>query len=68
MNKIMLEKTEKYICASKKILEDTVESIESKTEGIIKKKIIQEKVTNEGNVYFVLTITEEFAKEKSVIK
>lgn len=38
-----------------------------KTEGYVKKKQVVEKTTKEGQTYYILTVTEEFATEKSVM-
>ena len=67
MNNIRLEKTEKYICASKIRVEAIVKNIEDNTEGYVKKKQVVEKTTKEGQTYYILTVTEEFATEKSVM-
>lgn len=67
MNNIRLEKTEKYMCTSKIRVEAIVKNIENNTEGYVKKKQVVEKTTKEGQTYYILTVTEEFATEKSVM-
>ena len=67
MNNIRLEKTEKYMCTSKIRVEAIVKNIEDNTEGYVKKKQVVEKTTKEGQTYYILTVTEEFATEKSVM-
>ena len=67
MNNIRLEKTEKYMCTSKIRVEAIVKNIEDNTEGHVKKKQVVEKTTKEGQTYYILTVTEEFATEKSVM-
>ena len=67
MNNIRLEKTEKYMCTSKIRVEAIVKTIEDTTQGYVKKKQVVEKTTKEGQIYYILTVTEEFATEKSVM-
>ena len=67
MNNIRLEKTEKYMCTSKSRVELIVKNIEDNTQGYVKKKQVVEKTTKEGQTYYILTVTEEFATEKSVM-
>lgn len=67
MNNIRLEKTEKYMCTSKIRVEAIVKTIEDNTQGYVKKKQVVEKTTKEGQTYYILTVTEEFATEKSVM-
>ena len=67
MNNIRLEKTEKYMCTSKIRVEARVKTIEDNTQGYVKKKQVVEKTTKEGQIYYILTVTEEFATEKSVM-
>ena len=67
MNDIRLEKIEKYMCASKIRVEAILKTIEDNTEGYVKKKQVVEKTTKEGQTYYILTVTEEFATEKSVM-
>lgn len=67
MNNIRLEKTEKYMCTSKIRVEAIVKTIEDNTQGYVKKKQVVEKTTKEGQIYYILTVTEEFATEKSVM-
>ena len=67
MNNIRLEKTEKYMCTSKIRVEAIVKNIEDNTEGYVKKKQVVEKTAKEGQTYYILTATEEFATEKSVM-
>ena len=67
MNNIRLEKTEKYMCTSKIRVEAIVKTIEDNTQGYVKKKQVVEKTTKEGQRYYILTVTEEIATEKSVM-
>ena len=67
MNNIRLEKTIKYMCTAKNKVDEIIKDIEDNTEGYVKKKQAVEKTTKEGQTYYILTVTEEFATEKSVM-